>query len=445
MIHIKTLIFILIIVLIVLQLLYYIIDPLKVKLLNYIVVRRGILAPDCKWWNISSVVLSDDSGIDLYNKYKQKYGDFAPTKMFGKKIYVVTNIKYIKTILDNSPDLFGVGIHKKKFFRSFMSKNVGVSQGCPWKHRRNLNEKVLSTDKMPLYTQKYNLDTIDVIQNVLMNKGKVTFNDMIEIGKQMCSRIVFSERRIPDQIFDIFTKANSVSYLTQEYINPTWIKKYENFLKTHINNPNPKSLVNLYAQHENNIDEIVHQIPHFMFPIVGLYGITIPRILLLLINHPSKLEKIKKEVQNGSNSYLRKCILETLRLNNPVVTTFRTLLRDFSFNEEHKFPKGTQFLILNNAILREKEFFDKPNQFIPERWTSEMEKSYYALSFNQGPQRCPGKEMAISLAESFIINFIKMYGILENRTKLETKKLDIENIPQMINPCQIKFEIKKIK
>ena len=62
---------------------------------------------------------------------------------------------------------------------------------------------------------------------------------------------------------------------------------------------------------------------------------------------------------------MRKCILETLRLNNPVITTFRTLEEDYTFDNKYSFKKGDQFLILNNPVLREKEFYKKPNKFIP--------------------------------------------------------------------------------
>ena len=79
--------------------------------------------------------------------------------------------------------------------------------------------------------------------------------------------------------------------------------------------------------------------------------------------------------------------------------------------ENYSFKKGTQFLILNNPVLREKEFFNAPNRFIPSRWTPAMEKSYYAISFNQGPQKCPGKELAIYLAQNFIYNLIKIKKI----------------------------------
>ena len=32
--------------------------------------------------------------------YKQKYGDFVPSYMFGTKIYIVTNIKYVNYIFN---------------------------------------------------------------------------------------------------------------------------------------------------------------------------------------------------------------------------------------------------------------------------------------------------------------------------------------------------------
>ena len=101
--------------------------------------------------------MQDGAGINLYNSFKKKYGDFAPSYMFGKEIYVVSNINHIKTMLLNSPDLFTVGDLKKKFFKSFMAKNVGVSTGCPWKQRRQMNEMALVTDKLHVYAEDYNI------------------------------------------------------------------------------------------------------------------------------------------------------------------------------------------------------------------------------------------------------------------------------------------------
>ena len=249
------------------------------------------------------------------------------------------------------------------------------------------------------------------------SQKKINFSDFFKLGKKMVSKIVFNADTIDDDVFNIFAEANS----TQAFFNPNFkidpkiYKNYINVLTHYINHPNKKSLVELCLQATSNKEEVRHQIPHFIFPIVGLFVTTIPRLLLLLCNHPDDFKKVFQEVssinQNSTDisreiyelQYLRKCILETLRLNNTVITTFRTLTRDYSFDNKYYFKKGTQFLILNNPVLREKEFFRKPDRFIPSRWTPAMEKSYYAISFNQGPQKCPGKELAIYLAQKFYI------------------------------------------
>tara|TARA_Y100000590_G_scaffold414418_1_gene511295 strand:+ start:1376 stop:2656 length:1281 start_codon:yes stop_codon:yes gene_type:complete len=425
-------------------------------MLNAIIVMRGILQPNCFWWKISELFVKDSSGIQLYNKLKKIYGSFAPITMFNKKIYLVTNNKYITTILNNSPHIFGVGTLKFTFFKSFMEKNVGVSQGCPWKRRRQLNEKVLTTDNIPIYSKKYNNDII-IQLNKYSKKNYFNFHTFTDIGKIMVSKIVFNENKICDEIFSMFSNANSISvfYDSNFKINPKIFNKYNTFLKKHIRNPNPQSLVKLCTQYEFNENEIFHQIPHFIFPIAGLYNSTIPRTILLLYNHPKIFRKVINEIKsiNLKNkhsyyeiyklSYLRKCILETVRLNNPVVTTFRTLLKDFTFDSQYTFKKDTQFVILNNPVLREADYFINPNKFIPSRWTPTMEKSYYSISFNQGPQKCPGKELSIFLCQSFIVHFFEKVGILENYKMIKSNKINTNNIPQMINPCNIRFTIKQ--
>ena len=51
---------------------------IKLWLLNRLIVMRGILAPNCGWFNISDLLIGDDSsGINLYNKtYEQKWRFF---------------------------------------------------------------------------------------------------------------------------------------------------------------------------------------------------------------------------------------------------------------------------------------------------------------------------------------------------------------------------------
>ena len=107
-----------IIILILLVIIYLFLnrEQLKFTILNQLILLRGILAPNCNWFKISDLLLNDGAGVNIYNNYKQNYGDFVPINMFGTKLYMVTNNEYVKTILYNSPNLFSVGKLKKNIF-----------------------------------------------------------------------------------------------------------------------------------------------------------------------------------------------------------------------------------------------------------------------------------------------------------------------------------------
>ena len=69
-----------------------------------------------------------------------------------------------------------------------------------------------------------------------------------------------------------------------------------------------------------------------------------------------------------------------------------------------------------------------------------MEESYYAISFNQGPQMCPAKELVIFLSQSFIYILFTIKNIDKN-TNVQINQIDTENIPQITNPFSIKLQI----
>lgn len=408
-----------------------------------LIYKRGILAPKCKHWETSDRELKDASGVLLFYKIKERHRTFFKMKILGEEVWLVTSMKYIKLILDNSPFVFGVGKLKNQTFKSFMSENVGVSEGCPWKKRRKWNDEVLDfrTDVMHLHIR----------QILLENNIPLNFSAFTDMGKKIVLRIVFNNDNINPEIFNIFSEANSLKVFSDSnfQIDPKLMSTYLKHLNENISNPRRNSLLYFAKKIIPDRNELIHQIPHWMFPITGLIATTVPRLLLILLHHPSTFQKLINEIsQIDVRSvkeitrcyYLRSCILEMLRLNNPVVTTFRTLLNpQFQFPESDvTFQRGTQFLILNNPILRDPAFFNEPNKYKPERWNKNMENSYYSIMFNQGPQKCPGKEMAIFITSSFIIQFLQKVG----KRKLVTKqKIDVNFIPQMINPCKIKFSL----
>ena len=74
----------LVIILLVTIFIYLNYDNIRINLLVFLIVNRGLLAPNCFWWNVSSLLLQDSNGVNLFNELKQKYGDKAPINVMER-------------------------------------------------------------------------------------------------------------------------------------------------------------------------------------------------------------------------------------------------------------------------------------------------------------------------------------------------------------------------
>jgi cytochrome P450 len=391
---------------------------MMINFMVFLIIKRGLLIPNCFWSKISSHLLKDGSGINLFDELS-KEGDFININIFGQKVYLVTKTKSVKTILDNSPLIYGVGNLKKRFFNTFMKHNVGVSEGIEWRRRRDMNEHVLMTCDIHMFTSIYNKYMNDILSVSTPSNN----HEFMTHAKKIMMKTVFNDTQYKnvDELLDIFKEANSImSLFNKNTIKQHTIDNFRNFIIRHIKNPIPNSLISMNPK-TLSFEETIHQVPHWMFPIFNLISGTAIRVLVVLFNRPKYLKKAKK-----SFDFTKLCVFEVLRLINPVVTVFRTLLKD-----HNNFKKGDNFLILNNPMQRK---FDRGNEFVPERWTDkDMKNAYNALMFIQGPQKCPGRTLAVNILSAYVFNYINITKFTKTNIVIPT------NVPQTIDTCSVHF------
>jgi cytochrome P450 len=398
--------------------------------------NRGIISQNCFWWKLNDY-LPDSTGTELYEKFKSK-GRFINLNIIGQNIYLLTDIRDIQQLLDLSPNPFGPGKLKENFFSTFIPKNVGISVNPEWKYKRSYNDKVLETDRV----HQYNPIFSNYIREILTKTNPKNFEQFSEATRRITSKILFGTYDYNPVIYKVFKQADSLlsARFNINTVNSDDLMEYRQYLQYELEHPKPNTLLELANTYHKmlQMDSVIDQIPHWVFPIAGLFSVHLPRLMVILVNHPNELIKVKREVEEKNNlridNYIRKCILELFRLNNAVNSTFRGLTDTFTFNDSTQtFEKGTQFVFFNNPVLR--DLFDSPNEFIPSRWNMELEHSYKALMFNQGNQKCPGKELVISLITEALVHYLEInnFSIHTNIT------LNPSFIPYIINPCTIEF------
>ncbi|KAK7303834.1 hypothetical protein RJT34_14751 [Clitoria ternatea] len=136
-------------------------------------------------------------------------------------------------------------------------------------------------------------------------------------------------------------------------------------------------------------------------------AVTMEWSLSNLLNHPEALKKARDEIDTHVGQdrllsesdlpklpYLRKIILETLRLYPPAPMSIPHVASDDLTIGEFNVPRGTMVLINVWAMQRDPQVWPEPTSFKPERFDEDgLDKKLAA--FGMGRRACPGEGMAM--------------------------------------------------
>ena len=135
----------------------------------------------------------------------------------------------------------------------------------------------------------------------------------------------------------------------------------------------------------------------------------------LLSNHPEARERVAGEADAAVSSgpltadavrdmeYTERVLNESMRLYPPVYTLFREPKLDVKLGG-YRIPEGSALMVSQWVIHRSERWYDDPEAFDPDRWTSERRSQrprFAFFPFGGGPRHCIGK--AFSLLEAKII------------------------------------------
>ncbi len=412
---------------------------------NYklILINNAGITDLSKWGSyILSNITYDPLLIKFHRKIQEKYTKpliqtYIITK--GKNYYII-DPKLSKQILLDSPYIFDAGKMKESFFKKIMPMNVGISPcsetKCPWKKRRVFNENVLSTTK-PNYFLKY----IPTIINNNIQNPPLNINDFKNISYKIVAESLYGDNN-NDQILKSFTKKiDDTNFLQSKYYSEYKqnLQDYKNISSC----PMMRLKTLLYYSNQFKDDKtsiIDDQIPHWFGPFIFIINYLIPNLLCIILNFKNINGKLMDEINRSdfsiykTNTYLHYCVIEHIRLFNTInINIQRSVKKDMTYNGI-QLKKDDQIFILFSSILRNKDEFQKPDHFIPERWENKSIKDQ-EIVFGIGPQQCPSKTITPIYYKSILYELLSKFSYKDVYPKLDNKEL------YFINPYEIRFSI----
>lgn len=158
----------------------------------------------------------------------------------------------------------------------------------------------------------------------------------------------------------------------------------------------------------------------------------------MLAQHPEEFRKLRAELKttlagrtptfadlpNLKHTY--RVIKETLRLYPPNRSTAREAVRDCELGG-YPIPAGAQVVLPQWVVHRDERFYDRPAEFIPDRWTTEFEQKlhkYAYFPFGGGPRLCIGRSFATMEIALVIATISERFEItLDSKDKIEPLSL----------------------
>lgn len=172
-------------------------------------------------------------------------------------------------------------------------------------------------------------------------------------------------------------------------------------------------------------EDIIDEFVTFFIAGMDTTGHLAAMVLYLLTQNTEHFEKIQKEVKELYNrtdiptmdaindmQYTHAFIKEILRIYCPSTGTFpRVVLQDHVI-DGIPVRKGT--LIKSNLMYNHfnAKFYDKPLEFIPERWLDKGQKNdpFAYLAFSGGPRNCIGQHLTLVETKIIMAEFMNMFS-----------------------------------
>ncbi|KAK3907690.1 Cytochrome P450 302a1, mitochondrial [Frankliniella fusca] len=114
-------------------------------------------------------------------------------------------------------------------------------------------------------------------------------------------------------------------------------------------------------------------------------------------------------------SYARAVLKEVFRMSPISIGVGRLLTKDLVLSGFHV-PKGTNVVTQNQVICRLEKYFDRPNDFLPERWLKEnaqhvKSNPFLVLPFGHGRRSCIARRFAEQQLLTFLLRVARTHQV----------------------------------
>lgn len=398
-----------------------------------------VMTPGPKGLPISGNILSfRKDPLDFLVRAAREYGEIVHFR-FGpnRHVFLLTNPDHIKEVLVTKQAKF----RKAKglqIARAVVGDGILTSEGQKHLRQRRLMQPAFHKDRIAAYADTMVNHTLEMIDTWKDGEEREIHKDMMELTLRIISETMFGKgmtenvegigEAIEYGLHYVSTKASSFIDLplsvptrrnrqfqeSAETLNKVIYSIIEERRKSDVTDRADLLSMLLAARDEDDgtgmTDEQVRDEVMTIF-LAGheTTANTMSWIWYLLSQHPEVEQKLWNELEAvlGVKRVTADDIPQLPYLNNIITEAMRLYPAAWAINREvveeveiggQTFEKGDTLMMSQYVMQRKPEYFENPDQFIPERFTGDLLKKlpqFAYFPFGGGPRVCIGNNFAL--------------------------------------------------
>lgn len=405
-------------------------------------------------WLLKNALELKAGMIEFYEKYTKEKGDIFFVDSLKEKMVILAHPDYAKYVLqDNNKN------YSKSFayevLKLFLGNGLLTSEGDFWLKQRRLAQPAFHREKLQKLAENMIKSTDDYVGK-LQEKAKngKAFNighDFNALALDIVSRALFTS----DISGDMSKVRTSMDVANEFAIGkifelvpwPMWVplashlrfqkacSELDSVILGIINSrrKNPGQYHDLLSMLMETKDEDTGETmtdTQLRDEAMTIFlaghettAIALSWFFYLMSEHPDSVAKIRSEVDEVCGNeplqpshihqlkYTRMAIDESLRLYPPAWIVGRKAITDDVIGG-FRIPAGSNVIVLPYELHRHADFWEKPNEFIPERFTPEKVKEMHKFAyfpFGGGPRQCIGNNFALMEMQIIIATLLRKF------------------------------------
>ncbi len=372
--------------------------------------------------------------LDFLMRLVHEHGDVVHVRVVNHHAYVLSHPRDIETVLVSKSSNFIKSVFLRES-RALFGDGLLTSDGSLWQRQRRLLQPAFHHDHVLSYTRTMLESTARMLATWQDGEERDVHQDMTRLTMEIVAKVLFGEEFSSDaaqacEAFALFFKQYDERFGL--YLIPEWlptpdnlryrraIKRLDEIVLRIIrrkvasgNGHSPDVLSVLLSARDGNgagvqESQVRDEMMTLFFTGHETTALALAWTFYLLGQNPDAERKLHAEVNTVLEGraptfhdlarlpFLEMVFKESLRLYPPAFGVVREAVHDCEI-AGYPIPKGATLAMFQWVVHRDPRFFDRPEEFVPERWEKDFARSLPRCAyfpFGAGPRLCIGNTFA---------------------------------------------------